>query len=208
MDLSLLMHHRQGAVEIGSGARLRALLRECHLTATDFALYCGVKAQHVNNWFNRGVPLRRQEEIAALLSVNVGWLRDGRGLKYPERDDNKERDAQVMGDTLPWEVSVNNAPVGWVRMMGDSMGGKIPGGALVAFESLPVKIEEKTACVFMQDGVPRVDYLYPEPNGSLGLHRYSDANTENNNHAPASTSQPIVEVCGRVLGWVMLDTFE
>ncbi|WP_248746075.1 helix-turn-helix transcriptional regulator [Pseudomonas sp. MWU12-2037] len=205
MDLSTLMHHRQMDVAVGSGARLRALLKECHLTATDFALYCGVKAQHVNNWFNRGVPLRRQEAIAALLSVNVRWLREGRGLKYPERDDKKQQVDRVVCDKVSWGTEVKSTSVRWVRMLGDNMGGRIPGGALVAFEPSLAKIEEKTVCVFMLDGVQRVDYLYPEPNGSLGLFRYSDANTSKDNNSQVNDVKPIVEVCGRVLGWVMLD---
>lgn len=59
------------------------LLRECHLSATDFAVNRKVTPQHVNNWFKRGVPLARMEEVAELLSVNVRWLRTGEGPKHP-----------------------------------------------------------------------------------------------------------------------------
>lgn len=66
-----------------SGDRLRVLLRECHLSATDFAANRKVTPQHVNNWFKRGIPMARMEEVAELLSVNVRWLRSGDGPKHP-----------------------------------------------------------------------------------------------------------------------------
>ncbi|WP_407312642.1 helix-turn-helix transcriptional regulator [Pseudomonas sp. nanlin1] len=65
-----------------SGDRLRVLLRECQLTAADFAAHRNVSPQHVNNWFRRGVPLARLDEIAELLSVEPRWLRTGEGHKY------------------------------------------------------------------------------------------------------------------------------
>lgn len=49
-----------------SGERLRALLRECGLTPSDLAALRHVSAQHVNNWFKRGVPLARLDELAEL----------------------------------------------------------------------------------------------------------------------------------------------
>ena len=66
-----------------SGDRLRVLLRECQLSATDFAANRKVTPQHVNNWFKRGIPIARMEEIAELLSVNAYWLRTGSGPKHP-----------------------------------------------------------------------------------------------------------------------------
>jgi phage repressor protein C with HTH and peptisase S24 domain len=66
-----------------SGDRLRVLLRECHLSATDFAVNRKVTPQHVNNWFKRGIPMARMEEVAELLSVNAQWLRTGEGPKHP-----------------------------------------------------------------------------------------------------------------------------
>lgn len=66
-----------------SGDRLRVLLRECQLSATDFAANRKVTPQHVNNWFKRGIPMGRMEEIAELLSVNAHWLRTGSGPKHP-----------------------------------------------------------------------------------------------------------------------------
>ncbi|WP_297844350.1 helix-turn-helix transcriptional regulator [Pseudomonas sp.] len=65
-----------------SGDRLRALLRECHLSATDFAANRKVTPQHVNNWFKRGIPMARMGEVAELLTVNPRWLRTGDGPKY------------------------------------------------------------------------------------------------------------------------------
>lgn len=66
-----------------SGDRLKALLREVHLSASDFAKNRGVTPQHVNNWFKRGVPMARLNEIAELLCVSSRWLRTGEGLKHP-----------------------------------------------------------------------------------------------------------------------------
>ena len=66
-----------------SGDRLKALLRECHLTASDFAANRRVTPQHVNNWFKRGIPMARLDEIAELLCVNSRWLRTGEGIKHP-----------------------------------------------------------------------------------------------------------------------------
>lgn len=72
-----------------SGDRLRALLRECHLSATDFAANRKVTPQHVNNWFKRGIPLARLDEVAELLTVNARWLRTGEGPKHPSESANE-----------------------------------------------------------------------------------------------------------------------
>ncbi|MBF8693704.1 LexA family transcriptional regulator [Pseudomonas fulva] len=66
-----------------SGERLRALLQECGLTPANFAAQRGVTPQHVNNWFNRGVPLARLDELADLFCVHRRWLRTGEGAKHP-----------------------------------------------------------------------------------------------------------------------------
>ncbi|WP_213875473.1 LexA family transcriptional regulator [Pseudomonas sp. dw_358] len=65
-----------------SGDRLRILLKECNLSAADFAAHRNVTSQHINNWFTRGVPAARMDEIAELLSVRSHWLRHGKGPKY------------------------------------------------------------------------------------------------------------------------------
>lgn len=65
-----------------SGDRLKALLSECNLTASDFAAQRRVTPQHVNNWFHRGVPQARLDEIAELLCVRSKWLRTGEGPKH------------------------------------------------------------------------------------------------------------------------------
>ena len=64
-----------------SGDRLKALLSECNLSASDFAAQRKVTPQHVNNWFHRGVPQARLDEIAELLCVRAKWLRTGEGPK-------------------------------------------------------------------------------------------------------------------------------
>ncbi|MDF0731389.1 S24 family peptidase [Pseudomonas entomophila] len=66
-----------------SGDRLKALLQECALTPSDFAAQRNVTPQHVNNWFKRGVPLARLDEIADLFCVHRRWLRSGEGPKHP-----------------------------------------------------------------------------------------------------------------------------
>ena len=66
-----------------SGDRLKTLLRECHLSASDVAANRRVTPQHVNNWFKRGIPMARLDEIAELLCVNSRWLRTGEGVKHP-----------------------------------------------------------------------------------------------------------------------------
>jgi len=63
------------------GPRFRALLKEVKITPTEFAAFCKVEPQHVNNWYHRGVPDNRMEEIAGLLSVNSKWLCCGEGPK-------------------------------------------------------------------------------------------------------------------------------
>ncbi|MFK3796812.1 MULTISPECIES: LexA family transcriptional regulator [unclassified Pseudomonas] len=87
-----------------SGDRLRVLLRECHLSATDFAANRKVTPQHVNNWFKRGIPMARMEEVAELLSVNVRWLRSGDGPKHPGEGREKhsaDGAAKPRGERLP-----------------------------------------------------------------------------------------------------------
>ncbi|KNX76272.1 XRE family transcriptional regulator [Pseudomonas sp. 250J] len=66
-----------------SGDRLKALLLECNLTPSDFAAQRKVSSQHVNNWFKRGVPQARLDEIADLFCVRRRWLRSGEGPKHP-----------------------------------------------------------------------------------------------------------------------------
>ena len=66
-----------------SGDRLKALLHECGLTPSDFAAQRNVTAQHVTNWFKRGVPLARLDELADLFCVHRRWLRSGEGPKHP-----------------------------------------------------------------------------------------------------------------------------
>jgi len=66
-----------------SGDRLKALLHECGLTPSDFAAQRSITPQHVNNWFKRGIPLARLDELADLFCVHRRWLRSGEGPKHP-----------------------------------------------------------------------------------------------------------------------------
>ncbi|MFZ5935773.1 XRE family transcriptional regulator [Pseudomonas putida] len=66
-----------------SGDRLKALLRECGLTPADFAAQRRVTSQHINNWFTRGIPIARLDEMAELFCVQRRWLQTGEGPKHP-----------------------------------------------------------------------------------------------------------------------------
>jgi hypothetical protein len=66
----------------GPGPRLRALLSECGVSPMDFALFMNVSPQSICNWFVRGVPRQRVDEVAYLLSVTRAWLVTGQGPKY------------------------------------------------------------------------------------------------------------------------------
>ncbi|AKJ98092.1 transcriptional regulator [Pseudomonas chlororaphis] len=68
---------------ISSGDRFRALLKEANIRSADFAKLYGVKSQHVNNWFNRGIPPGRIHAIAGLLTVSPQWLATGEGPQTP-----------------------------------------------------------------------------------------------------------------------------
>ncbi|MFJ2364844.1 helix-turn-helix transcriptional regulator [Pseudomonas sp. NPDC087697] len=65
------------------GPRFKALLKAVNITPTEFAAFCNVEPQHVNNWYIRGVPYPRMDEIARLLSVNSLWLLNGEGPMHP-----------------------------------------------------------------------------------------------------------------------------
>lgn len=64
-----------------SGPRFKALLEAANITTTGFAKFWGTEAQNVHNWYTRGVPAYRMEEVARLLSVNSQWLKTGEGPK-------------------------------------------------------------------------------------------------------------------------------
>lgn len=65
-----------------SGVRLRELLSEYKIAPMDFAVFLKISPQRLNNWFVRGVPQSRLDEIARLLSVNANWLEKGVGAKF------------------------------------------------------------------------------------------------------------------------------
>lgn len=65
-----------------SGERFKSLLHEFNLPAAQFAAYRKISPQLVNNWFYRGLPQARVEDIAELFGVNPKWLRTGLGAKY------------------------------------------------------------------------------------------------------------------------------
>jgi len=64
-----------------SGPRFKALLEAANITTTGFAKFWGTEAQNVHNWYTRGVPAYRMEEVSRLLSVNSQWLKTGEGPK-------------------------------------------------------------------------------------------------------------------------------
>ena len=64
-----------------SGPRFKALLEAANISTTGFAKFWGTEAQNVHNWYTRGVPAYRMEEVSRLLSVNSEWLKTGEGTK-------------------------------------------------------------------------------------------------------------------------------
>lgn len=64
-----------------SGPRFKALLEKANISTTGFAKFWGTEAQNVHNWYTRGVPAYRMEEVSRLLSVNSEWLKTGEGTK-------------------------------------------------------------------------------------------------------------------------------
>ncbi|WP_285418443.1 helix-turn-helix transcriptional regulator [Pseudomonas sp. efr-133-TYG-5] len=68
-----------------SGPRFKALLEAANITTTGFAKFWGTEAQNIHNWYTRGVPAYRMEEVARLLSVNSEWLKTGEGQKDSPR---------------------------------------------------------------------------------------------------------------------------
>jgi phage repressor protein C with HTH and peptisase S24 domain len=62
------------------GARFKRLLEEANITTTGFAEFLQIpKPQNVHNWYTRGVPHYRMEDVARRLSVNSEWLKTGEG---------------------------------------------------------------------------------------------------------------------------------
>lgn len=62
------------------GPRFRMLLKELQITTTRFAEFLGISdPQTVHNWYTRGVPDYRMEDVARRLSVNTEWLKTGEG---------------------------------------------------------------------------------------------------------------------------------
>ncbi|MEZ1317404.1 S24 family peptidase [Pseudomonas fluorescens] len=64
------------------GLRFKMLLKMADITTTGFAEVLKIdNAQTVHNWYTRGVPDYRIEEVARKLSVNSEWLKTGEGPK-------------------------------------------------------------------------------------------------------------------------------
>jgi len=70
-----------------SGKRLRSHLDAAGIPYKDFAASIGVEPQHVNHWFNRGIPKARIFTVADVLGVNPRWLaadgEDADDAKHP-----------------------------------------------------------------------------------------------------------------------------
>ncbi|MEB0044477.1 MULTISPECIES: helix-turn-helix transcriptional regulator [unclassified Pseudomonas] len=64
-----------------SGPRFKALLQAANITTTGFAVFWNTEAQNIHNWYTRGVPAYRMEEVARILSVSSDWLKTGEGPK-------------------------------------------------------------------------------------------------------------------------------
>ena len=65
-----------------SGRRLRALLGELGISPMAFSEFVGISPQCLTNWFARGLPRQRLDEMARLLSVSPVWLAMGVGERH------------------------------------------------------------------------------------------------------------------------------
>lgn len=83
-----------------SGSRLRAALAERGITPKALADHLSVGPQHVNNWFNRGVPAARAFAIADYLSISPRWLMNGEGEPSP---DDPVAPSQLLEPMEPWD---------------------------------------------------------------------------------------------------------
>lgn len=91
-----------------SGKRLRDLLDERGIAYRDFATAMGVEPQHVNNWFNRGIPKARIFKVADFLQVNARWLADGEGDSAP---DQQQSSITVDGNAKRFEEALSLAGI-------------------------------------------------------------------------------------------------
>lgn len=66
-----------------SEQRLRLVLKACEISSTAFAEWLRVSPQCLNNWFLRGLPHVRVEQLAQTLSLRKAWLETGEGVMYP-----------------------------------------------------------------------------------------------------------------------------
>jgi phage repressor protein C with HTH and peptisase S24 domain len=112
-----------------SGDRLKALLHECDLSAADFAAHRNLTPQHINNWFVRGIPAARVDEIAELLSVCASWLRTGKGSKYP----NAVNQLNHRIDTRTEPRSAPEAPPGNASFRPTDLSASQPNDILIGF---------------------------------------------------------------------------
>jgi phage repressor protein C with HTH and peptisase S24 domain len=112
-----------------SGDRLKALLHECDLSAADFAAHRNLTPQHINNWFVRGIPAARVDEIAELLSVCASWLRTGKGSKYP----NPVNQLNHRIDTRTEPRSAPEAPPGNASFRPTDLSASQPNDILIGF---------------------------------------------------------------------------
>jgi hypothetical protein len=61
------------------GRRLRTLLDEYAISCGGFAELLCISPKCLRNWFVRGVPRVRMEQLARMLSVSEVWLAKGEG---------------------------------------------------------------------------------------------------------------------------------
>jgi len=76
--------HLQPRSQPASGQRLRATLAEYAISFAGFAELLRISPQCLTNWFARGVPQVRMEQLARLLSVSEQWLATGEGKRAHE----------------------------------------------------------------------------------------------------------------------------
>lgn len=80
-DRSEQRRHLFSGSRRASGQRLRATLEEYAISFAGFSELLRISPQCLTNWFARGVPLVRMEQLARLLSVSEEWLATGEGKR-------------------------------------------------------------------------------------------------------------------------------
>ncbi|MCY1292192.1 HTH-type transcriptional regulator PrtR [compost metagenome] len=94
-----------------SGTRLRSALKERNMTAKTLADLMQVGPQHVNNWFNRGVPASRAFAIADILQISPRWLLSGGDEEADEAPPPTLEQLEPWDDSTPLDEDEVEVPL-------------------------------------------------------------------------------------------------